>query len=79
MPGGGEIVEELPMARLRSPVHGTIVQGPRTAGEQRVSGGLVFGARRLHPAVIDRKVAREPELGRNRRNLALTVGLHDAA
>jgi hypothetical protein len=47
--------------------------------EKRVARVLVFRRRRLEPAVIDGKMARQPELCRNRRNLPLAVRLHDAA
>ena len=47
--------------------------------EKRVARGLVFRRRRFKPAVVDGKMARQPELCRNRRNLPLAVRLHDAA
>ena len=48
------------------------------AVEKRVARGLVFRRRRFEPAVVDRKMAREAELCRSRRNLPLAVRLHDA-
>jgi len=47
--------------------------------EERVARGVVFDRRRLDASVVDGKMARQSKLGRNRRDLALAVRLHDAA
>ncbi len=53
--------------------------GAEQAVEQRIAGIVVVGRRRREPAVIDREMAFQAELGRGGRDLALAVGLHDAA
>ena len=57
-----------------------VVQGgAEQAVEQRIAGAAVLGRGRRQPAVIDGEMAVEPELRRRGRDLALAVGLHDAA
>ena len=68
------------MAPLPSPFHGTSCNArAEQTVEQSVAGVRVFGRRRRQPAVIDSEMAREAQLGRRRRDLALAVGLHHAA